>query len=92
MRGRDALVMLPNGNGLGGLKEAALRAAADAHPNLTVVGAAVAGTGLAQVVPDARRAALGIRRERFAVPGTPWPDEVAVDTPDDARDDERGDA
>lgn len=73
-------------------RQLALRAAADAHPNLTVVGAAVAGTGLAQVVPDARRAALGIRRERFAVPGTPWPDEVAVDTPDDARDDERGDA
>ncbi|HET8867606.1 MAG TPA: hypothetical protein VFM87_04680, partial [Agrococcus sp.] len=47
--------------------------------NLAVVGAAVAGTGLAQVVPDARRAALEIRRERFAVRGTPWTDDIAPD-------------
>lgn len=36
-------------------------------PNLEVVGAWIAGTGLAQVVPDAREAALRIRRERFAI-------------------------
>lgn len=34
-------------------------------PTLEVVGAWIAGTGLAQVVPDARDAALRIRRERF---------------------------
>lgn len=60
-------------------RQQALRDAADAHANLFLVGAAVAGTGLAQVVPDARQTALGIRRERFAVPGTPWTDEVAPD-------------
>ncbi|MGM1029141.1 MAG: protoporphyrinogen oxidase [Actinomycetota bacterium] len=60
-------------------RQLALRAAADAHPNLTVVGAAVAGTGLAQVVPDARKAALSIRRQRFVVPGRPWTDEVGTD-------------
>ena len=54
-----------------------LRDAAAAHDNLLVVGAAVAGTGLAQVVPDARRAALEIRRERFAVEGTPWTADIA---------------
>lgn len=60
-------------------RQLALRAAADAHPNLTLVGAAVAGTGLAQVVPDARKAALSIRRERFVVPGRPWTDDVGRD-------------
>ncbi len=60
-------------------RQQALRDAAAAHPNLAVVGAAVAGTGLAQVVPDARRAALEIRRERFAVRGTPWTDDIAPD-------------
>ncbi|MCH1881677.1 FAD-dependent oxidoreductase [Agrococcus sp. ARC_14] len=54
-----------------------LRDAAAAHEQLTVVGAAVAGTGLAQVVPDARKAALEIRRERFAVHGSPWTDDIA---------------
>ncbi|MCR8671131.1 hypothetical protein NWP09_08260, partial [Agrococcus sp. HG114] len=65
-----------------------LRAAAAEHETLEVVGAAVAGTGLAQVVPDAREAALRIRRERFAVPGTPWTtdleDEAAETEPEDA--------
>lgn len=61
-----------------------LRATAAAHANLFVVGAVVAGTGLAQVVPDARRTALEIRRERFAAAGTPWtadiaPEEALVD-------------
>lgn len=83
-------------------RQLALRAAADAHPNLRLVGAAVAGTGLAQVVPDARAAALSIRRERFVVPGRPWTDEVApAETGQVAHDaagtpgrddDERGDA
>lgn len=57
-----------------------LRDAAAAHDGLVVVGAAVAGTGLAQVVPDARRAALEIRRERFAVRGTPWTDDLEHDS------------
>lgn len=65
-------------------RQQALRDAAAAHENLVVVGAAVAGTGLAQVVPDARRAALEIRRERFAVRGTPWTEDIA---PEDAADD-----
>ncbi|GEK80478.1 protoporphyrinogen oxidase [Agrococcus baldri] len=60
-------------------RQQALRDAAAAHENLLVVGAAVAGTGLAQVIPDARRAALEIRRERFAVQGTPWTDDIAPD-------------
>ncbi len=60
-------------------RQQALREAAAAHEHLLVVGAAVAGTGLAQVVPDARRAALEIRRERFAVPGAPWTEDIAVD-------------
>ncbi|UOW01653.1 protoporphyrinogen oxidase [Agrococcus sp. SCSIO52902] len=58
-------------------RQRAIRAAAAAHEQLLVVGAAVAGTGLAQVVPDARAAALGIRRERFVEPGRPWTDDVA---------------
>ncbi|WP_425845188.1 protoporphyrinogen oxidase [Agrococcus sp. TSP3-2-1] len=69
-------------------RQQALRDAAAEHENLEVVGAAVAGTGLAQVVPDAREAALRIRRERFAIAGTPWTedldDEAAVTEPDDA--------
>ncbi|WP_072314685.1 protoporphyrinogen/coproporphyrinogen oxidase [Agrococcus sp. Marseille-P2731] len=56
-----------------------LRNAAAERDNLFVVGAAVAGTGLAQVVPDARRTALEIRRERFAVEGTPWTADIAPD-------------
>lgn len=59
----------------------ALRDIAAAHEQLLVVGAAVAGTGLAQVVPDARHAVLEVRRERFAEPGTPWTDELE---PEDA--------
>ncbi|QCR18114.1 protoporphyrinogen oxidase [Agrococcus sp. SGAir0287] len=43
-----------------------VRAAIEDDPTLEVVGAWIAGTGLAQVVPDARAAALRIRRERFA--------------------------
>ncbi len=75
-------------------RQRALRDAADAHANLILVGAAVAGTGLAQVVPDARRAALGIRRERFAVPGTPWTADLEADerAPDAAPPDETGGA
>ncbi|WP_249295600.1 protoporphyrinogen oxidase [Agrococcus sp. Marseille-Q4369] len=69
-------------------RQQALRDAATEHENLEVVGAAVAGTGLAQVVPDAREAALRIRRERFAIAGTPWTedldDEAAVTEPDGA--------
>lgn len=69
-------------------RQQALRDAAAELDNLEVVGAAVAGTGLAQVVPDAREAALRIRRERFAIAGTPWTedldDEAAVTEPDDA--------
>ncbi|GAA2170298.1 protoporphyrinogen oxidase [Agrococcus versicolor] len=42
-----------------------VREAVAAEPNLEVVGAWLAGTGLAQVVPQAREAALRIRRERF---------------------------
>ncbi|WP_342384364.1 protoporphyrinogen oxidase [Agrococcus sp. KRD186] len=78
-------------------RQQALRDAAAEHENLLVVGAAVAGTGLAQVVPDARRAALEIRRERFAEPGSPWtadiaPDEALDDTAAAAADaDKRGD-
>lgn len=82
----------------------ALRAAAASHPGLVLVGAAVAGTGLAQVVPDARKAALEIRREDFAVPGRPWTDELeeelsaaeldtgSADTDTAPTDDARGDA
>lgn len=76
-------------------RQQALRDAAAAHEQLLVVGAAVAGTGLAQVVPDARKAALAIRRERFAVPGSPWTDDIAPDdiAPDGAtHDHERGEA
>ncbi|WP_051222569.1 protoporphyrinogen oxidase [Agrococcus lahaulensis] len=69
-------------------RQQALRDAAAEHENLEVVGAAVAGTGLAQVVPDAREAALRIRRERFAIAGTPWTedldDEAAATEPEDA--------
>lgn len=42
-----------------------VRDAVAGEPTLEVVGAWIAGTGLAQVVPDAREAALRIRRERF---------------------------
>lgn len=60
-------------------RQQALRAAAAAQANLVLVGAAVAGTGLAQVVPDARQAATGIRREAFAVSGTPWTADVEAE-------------
>ncbi|WP_347755282.1 protoporphyrinogen oxidase [Agrococcus sp. ProA11] len=70
-----------------------LRDVAAAHRNLFVVGGAVAGTGIAQVVPDARRTALEIRREHFAVQGTPWTDDILPDetgNPDESVDpDER---
>ncbi|WP_306231618.1 protoporphyrinogen oxidase [Agrococcus beijingensis] len=61
-------------------RQQALRDAAAPHDTLLIVGAAVAGTGLAQVVPDARRASLEIRRERFAVPGTPWTTDLDAET------------
>lgn len=49
-----------------------VRAAVETQPTLEIVGAWIAGTGLAQVIPDARAAALRIRREEFAEQGTPW--------------------
>ena len=74
-------------------RQRAMRDAAAQHATLEVVGAAVAGTGLAQVVPHAREAALRIRRERFAIAGTPWTrdldDETGETVPDDASGTER---
>jgi protoporphyrinogen/coproporphyrinogen III oxidase len=61
-------------------RQQVLRAAAAQHDTLLVVGAAVAGTGLAQVVPDARKASLEIRREHFVVPGTPWTADLDAET------------
>ncbi|WP_405218805.1 protoporphyrinogen oxidase [Agrococcus sp. Ld7] len=60
-----------------------LRDVAAARANLFVIGGAVAGTGLAQVVPDARRTALEIRREQFAVHGSPWTDDILPEEHDE---------
>lgn len=48
-----------------------VREATEGLDTLEVVGAWVAGTGLAQVVPDAREAAVRIRRDRFVHAGAP---------------------